>query len=67
MNAKEYINKGVGLCRQIEDLFDDDCRGLSTSLYGELYDKYKEVIIKEKRILNSIEDHLKQCMNANYY
>ena len=60
----ELVEKSIILCRQIDALYLNDMEELSGSLNGELYDSYKEVVLKEKRILNDIEENLKNCMYA---
>ena len=64
MYTMELVEKSIILCRQIDALYLNDMEELSGSLNGELYDSYKEVVLKEKRILNDIEENLKNCMYA---
>ena len=60
MGIYETLEKSLVLCQQVENLLEDDYRDLSRSLGGELYDKYKEVVLRENRIVGEIKEHLKE-------
>lgn len=63
MSVDNPLHESIILCGQLEELLDNDYTELSKYLSGDLYDLYKEVIIKEKRILTESKELLIKCKN----
>lgn len=59
-----FLQKSITLGRQLEELYDEDYLELSKHLNGDLYDSYKELVLKEKGLLReAIEIML--CIHNN--
>lgn len=63
MSVDNPLYESIIHCEQLEELLDNDYIELSKYLRGDLYDLYKEVILKEQRVLTESKELLIKCKN----
>lgn len=63
MCADDALNESIRLCDELNDLLEDDYKDLARQFRGDLYELYKEVVLKEKSLLDETRELLVICKN----
>ena len=63
MCADDALNESIRLCDELNDLLEDDYKDLARQFRVDLYELYKEVVLKEKSLLDETRELLVICKN----
>ena len=63
MCADDALNESIRLCNELNNLLEDDYKDLARQFRGDLYELYKEVVLKEKSLLDETRELLVICKN----